>query len=332
MRFRRTSDFCAVDSELGYPHLCLQRESMFMLRSRFQMVAKRHEMLGKFGGDVVAVQNGVTKDMFLASGNYNPHQIEIVGCPRMDGFLQTIRQTAPTGEMIIGIFSAPHYLRNESGTRFDVIEAMLSAVRAAARIVERDPAVNVLIKMKDSHVRRQDFRYMDVYLEAIRDAIGYVPPRIKFVTGRMAAHDVLLKVRVIVAMQSTVVLEAAVSGKPVILPHLNWLRGAPYAKDCLMYLDDHALFDVPETEAEIEELLTRRLANPEIPNAVMAARRAAFERFVSPLNGTATQNSVDLIHKWVKIGRKRRRQLSAKSPNPIVRGEIERRRPLVGVE
>jgi hypothetical protein len=328
MRFRRTADFCAVASERGYPHMCLQRESMFMLPSRFQMVTKRHGMLGKFQGDIVAVQNAVTKDMFLASGNYEEHQVEIVGCPRMDNFLQHLNEGAPRDERIIAIFSAPHYLRDESGTRYDVIEAMLSAVRAAARIANRDPTVSVLIKMKDSHVRRRDFRYMDVYSEAIRGAVGFVPPTIKFITGRMLAHDVLLKASIIVAMQSTVALEAALTGKPVILPHLSWLRSAPYAQACLMYVNDHALFDVPATEAELEELLRRRLANPEIPEPVMVARRAAFERFVSPLNGTATQNSIDLIDKWVQIGRERRGQKCANAQDVVVQREHKRGKAL----
>jgi hypothetical protein len=326
LRFRRTADFCAVASALGYPHLCLQRESMFMLPSRFRWVTNRHRMIGKFEGDVVAVQNSVSKDMFLASGNYQAHQIAIVGCPRMDDFLHRLRTPTPHGGRVVAIFSAPHYLRDESGTRYDVIEAMLAAVRATARIVERDPTVNVLIKMKDSHVQRQDFRYIDVYREAIHGAVGSLSPRIKFVTGRLAAHDVLLKASVVIAMQSTVVLEAAVTGRPVILPHFIWLRDAPYAHDCLMYLDDHALFDVPNTEEELEQCLAQRLANPQIDPSVMVARRAAFERFISPLSGSATQSCADLIQKWAQIGRERRAEglaplQEAGSQNRLRRGQ-----------
>jgi hypothetical protein len=83
-----------------------------------------------------------------------------------------------------------------------------------------------------------------------------------------------------------------------------------------MYVDDEALFDVPDTESDLEQLLMKRLVDPAVSEKVMKSRRAAFEQYVSTLEGTATKCSIELIQRWGRIGRERRSRLKAVGPRP----------------
>lgn len=96
-------------------------------------------------------------------------------------------------------------------------------------------------------------------------------------------------------MQSTVVLEAAVAGKPVILPHFREMCEREGSEQVLMYQDYRDLFDVPDDAADLKRMVMERLANPQIDEETMCRRRAMFEAHVSPLTGEATDVSLDLI-------------------------------------
>lgn len=309
LRFRRQSDFCQVASELGYPYILFQRESMFMMPNVFDLVSNRHKLIGSFWGDAVAVQNQITKEMFLASGNYDEKRIVVAGCARMDSLIAKIGAARPSPTKTITIFAWPWVVVTPGGLGFAKLgDAMPPTVRAAARVARCHPEVQVKIKLKDFWKTDHHQRKLQAYKDVLIDELGEIPANIEFVMDRMAAHDLVLRSTVVVAMQSTVALEAAIAGKPVILPHFKFVREDPEAKRNMMYLDDHALFDVPDDEVQLESMLLERLENPEVPEPVMKARREVFARHVSPLDGSATERGSALICRWADIGRRRRRQ------------------------
>ncbi len=303
LRFRRQTDFCRVASALGYPYLLFQRESMFIVDSVFKLVVDRHRPMGLFWGDAIVVQNDVTKDLFLASDTCDESRIFVVGCARMDGLIGRLENEQNCTTRIIALFSAPDHVAGEFS---EIATVMAPMVRAAARVAKSDPTVQLRIKLKDFTKADRQRRRKAAYENAIQSELGEIPLNITFVTERMAAHDLILSASVIIAMQSTVVLEAALTGKPVILPHFKFLREHPDASHYLMYLDLHDLFDVPEDEADLERILRERLVHSDVPKDVMAARRDLFDRHVSPLDCTATERGVELICQFAKNGKLRR--------------------------
>ena len=50
-------------------------------------------------------------------------------------------------------------------------------------------------------------------------------------------------------------------------------------------------------------MLRSRLANPEVPEGIVRARREMFARHVSPLDGTATANAIDFVRQWAEVRR-----------------------------
>lgn len=317
LRFRRQSDLCQVASELGYPYLLFQRESMFIVPSVLEFVALRHKIIGRFWGDAVVAQNQVTKEMFLASGSFDENQIVVAGCARMDGLIERVKDVPPSDGRTIVVFAGPRDILSATGkVFFDIAKVTPTVLRVAARLARNDPSIRVMVKMKEGLETGQGQGKLKTYQDAIRDEVGEILPNIVFESSRMAAHDLIMKSTIVVALQSTVVLEAGLAGKPVILPHFEHVRNHPDARNSLMYLDHHALFDVPDTEADLERMLLARLRDPKIPEDVMAARRELFARHVSPLEGTATRHGIELICEWAETGRRRRKERASRASNP----------------
>jgi hypothetical protein len=303
LRFRRLADFASVASQLGYPHVCLYREAMFHVPAIFERGAERHKRLGSFTGDVIVVHNAITKEMLLSSGICDNKQIAVLGCPRADELLQLIANPDERPSNQIALFSAPFSVPYRDPAGFNLSDAVLASVRAVVRFATSNPGVRVVIKMKDLHLKNGD---RELYESVIRDTVGCMPANVEFVTDATAAHSVIVQSTLVVALQSTVVLEAAIAGKPVILPHFQWLQEREGAQRHLMFLDSHHLFDVPRTESEMEAMLSRRLREPTVSNEIMSGRRDLFTRFVSPIDGSAAMKCAELIKTLGQAGGSRR--------------------------
>ncbi len=234
----------------------------------------------------------------------------ILGCARMDPFLGRIGEPPPEGKTIIALFTAPaNVSRSAGGEEFEEIShSMVLAARAAARLLKSRPGVELHVKMKSQGSVARWREKLEPYKAAVIEEFGEVPANVVFLDMNAPAHDLILASTVVVASQSTVVLEAALAGKPVILPHFKFVREHPEAPRSLMYREHHALFDVPEDEADLERLLVFRLANPHVDESVMAARRELFARYVSTLDAAAAERCAALIRRLAETGRETRRK------------------------
>ena len=303
-RFRRQMDIGRISSQMGVPYICYYREGLYMVPALYKLAVERHQRLAPFHMDVMAVQNQVTREMLVASGTFREQDIVVRGCPRMDSFLNAISSnTAFPASRQISVFSSPSAVLYGENIRYDLLDTMKKAMRVIGRIAKAQPDVRIVVKIKDQHLKEGVLAH---YQEAIREAVNEMPANIEFNTDRMAAHEVILNSTIICALQSTVVLEAAISGRPVILPHFREALEAPHAAEALMYSGVHHLFDVPESEKEMEYMLESRLAAPEISPDIMTGRRKLFEKYVSPLDASATRQGIELFKKHIALGRERR--------------------------
>ena len=316
-RYRREADFVRIAAELGYPHICYYREAMYFVPVYYHFAVKRHEAFAPFYGELVAVQNDVTRQMFLESGIAPREKIVIRGCPRMDTFVTKLDECARSGPRKgrqIAFFSNPRGPMLKDYTQFDLFSASRQVVRALAELAREDSELKVVIKIKDLHMGQLDELKEEVR-QCTENGIDFA--NVEFVTDRMAAHDVIAKSDIVCAMQSTVVLEAAVTGKPVILPHFKEMRERYGADQALMYHAYRDLFDVPDDAESLKELVRQRLARPAIGADIMARRRALFEKYVSPLDGGATETSLALIREVARRGRARRTGNNEVTQKPV---------------
>jgi hypothetical protein len=101
-------------------------------------------------------------------------------------------------------------------------------------------------------------------------------------------HSLIFESDVICAFNSTMILEAGLSGKPVIVPYLDAFReSSRLAQGVSMGEEMEGAFDIARTPKNLIEWIEHRLENPELPGEMMAKRRYLFEKWVSPLTADA---------------------------------------------
>lgn len=318
-RYRREADFSRVACELGYPHICYYREALYIAPSHYKLAVERHGVFKPFRGSVIAVQNSVTRQMFIDSGMAGSEKIFVRGCPRMDKLVARVADQKITPRKKDGIyqivyFSSPRAAQLVKGGHsksalvpgdiysFDLFSSAKMTVRALAELAQSNDNIRVILKMKDLHIKGRDRGQMKVFQDIISDVSGSSDGLINmiFETGRMSAQDVILNSDIVCGMQSTSILEAAIIGKPIMLPHFKEMREAKGANEALMYQENYDLFDVPNDVAELKEMIKRRLVDATISPEIMKKRRALFEEHVSPLAGGATDMSLNLIREFAK--------------------------------
>lgn len=310
-RFRRERDFAGVASALGYPHICYFREAMYVVPAIYNKAVDRYRIMAPFSGSVIAVQNEVTGQIFVDAGMADRDKIRVRGCPRMDSFLRQLQREMPDrsgAARQVAFFSWPPHVPLRDGKKFDLSSTAAAVVRALAEMARDDPTLRVVLKIKDQHMKGSRFGQIAGFEDIIRDVAGKKSalPNIVFETDRMAAQDVILQSDVVCAMQSTVVLEAAVAGKPVVLPHFDEMTGQRGADQSLMYQEYRDLFDRAKDADKLKDLVRWRLIEPAISDGTMAKRRELFECYVSPLDGHATETCLGLLQEFAARGRKAR--------------------------
>lgn len=306
-RYRREADFSRVASELGYPHICMPRDSMFIVPSMFANSVRRHKNLGTFHGDQLFVQNEATRQVFLQSGHAQEDQVSVLGSIKMDDFIQHLNSGAkflPARKMVL-MFTWPLDRRTQDHTVIDLHGPAKDTIRAMTRLALQRPDVDFVVKMKGIHIQtgqRSSLQEVVSTIEGVSNGLE----NLKFYGDEKSSSDLILSASVICAMQSTTVLEAAASRKPVILPHFKTLRDTPSADEVLMFGDCRELFDVPDTEDDMVELIEQRLEDANIPDAIHQARLDLFERHIAPLSGDGTERCVNLLKEYALKGRQKR--------------------------
>lgn len=309
-RYRREADFSRVASECGYPHICLPRDAMFIIAGTFSESVRRHTTLGTFHGDVLLVQNSVTRDVFVKSGHARPDQVEVIGAVQaglMIGELLAASSTLPSEPTVL-VCTWPTRRTARDGTVFNLAEPARDTIRAVARLAPRRKDVQFVVKMKPIHVSRGQ---KDDLLQAIALETGEeTPANIRFVVDEETTASLIARCTIFVGMQSTSVLEAGLARRLIILPHFKELRERNGADDVLMYYDCCSLYDVPDTPVDFEATVERRLEDPTVPEEVHEERMGMFERHVSSIDQSAEEACVAKMKALVEARRPERLALS----------------------
>ena len=163
---------------------------------------------------------------------------------------------------------------------------------AVARFALENPDIEVIIKAKwrgpwEDGVLR--------FLESDGISIGEIH-NLHFNTTA-DVHSLIKRSRVVIGYGSTTLLESAIFRRPVIVPNFGELLEKKF-QDNILFPDISDCFDQANSTEELTEKIGYWWNNPKISDSVMKRRRVAFERYVSPLDGSATENYLGLMRQY----------------------------------
>ena len=106
----------------------------------------------------------------------------------------------------------------------------------------------------------------------------------------------MINADVVVGINSTTILEAALAGKPVVVPYFKELKNSN-ADQAVRFKDAFHTLDVASNASEFAQLVKQRAKERvTIPNTTMRERRRYFEKYISDPNMNALDQTTKGIN------------------------------------
>jgi hypothetical protein len=311
VHYREDFEFGCVSEDLGYPYIVLQRENIIGGSGQRRRYEERSAKLGQFKGSHVICHNEEVRGCYLRSGFLRPEQVSALGCVRMDGLLDQLKAGAARKRPLVTFFSFAHgtgLLATQGYTHFDpqrtrgFVRLFETTHAEFARLAQERPDVDFVIRPK----WRAEW---EAQVTAVLQKHGLDWSHVPNLTldAESNTHALIRESTLVIGFQSTVVLEAAVAGKALVVPMFKEANVAPYAEYVHFRDELEEVADVAHSEQEFAALLRRRLAHPEVDQRLMDTRRAVFAHHVSNLDAPAKDRYATKIRAIIDARRQARR-------------------------
>ena len=300
IRYLQDVDWGSVSRKIGIPHILISRDSRFTASAGTKnLMISWLKSLSKFEGSHLIVQGEFDRQLCIEHDYVSADRISSLGCIRMDSFLKRVKTAKPTMNSRKKIVFFPFNLRSvlnvalareESGASQFFVNVNVSL----ARLAIKNPEIDVIIKPKSNRApwcKEVDvvFKESGIFQQEIPNL--YIEPYLN-------VQNLILDADVFCGLNTTVLLEAAIAEKPVIIPYFKEIQKTVFGK-VAFFKESYYLFDIAESIEDLESLILHRLNNPEIDGNIMEGRKVMFEGYVSSLNCDATEKHVALIKQVV---------------------------------
>ena len=305
------------------PHVCLYREGLLCADRFYDGVTVRHRLYKGCPVTHIIVHNQRCKDSFVESGYVTEGEVSVCGALRMDNLIKlldsgkhgTISKDKGRRKRVI-LFYFPYNMslfgkaklaeiENVFGDKYRYAESIWSQRISLFRdlhisfvqLAQRLPDVDFVIKPKRVYMTKNIS--WDRYLKVVNET-GIDLNKLKNYTIEPDAnvHDLILNSDVVIALQSSTVLESAIAGKPVIFPLFYNYKNTDNFND-FGWRNHLDLFDVAESAEEMEAIIIKRLENPKIDKKIVEDRRELFKKWFYDLDGVALENYSETIENVV---------------------------------
>ena len=288
-RNRGDFDWGVVSQKLNVPYIIMFREGLMMTKYSHDLVIERVRSKGKFQGAHFIARNEALKNAYLEAGFVESDRISVCGTLRMDSLLTKINKNENYGnrKMVVYFhFSHRHACFGDKEGNYKLFrDANLVLAKLALSLPNVDFVVKPKIQVKGALWNEPIFR--QVFSKEGIDIDKIANFNIKPLAD---VHELILRADVVCGgMNSTVVLESAVAGKPVVLPCFKSYRES-VEFDRFTYHKYLHLFDIADDAEDFRQRILSRLDNPDIAPDIQKERERLFERYVSPLAANAAEN------------------------------------------
>ncbi len=282
VRYLNDLDWARVSKMLGVAYVLLFREGLIMSEKDFHAPVRRHKKFGEFEGSHIIVHNQASKDMFLRTKFIDENKISICGVLRMDKFFRDINNNkASCKKQVTWFYFGEDHDCLGPQDPFRVHDSVFDQFIAMAK---ENSDVRFVIKPKLKKLNRNGIKHIERAYK--RNSIDESTlPNLKIMPNA-DVHELILDSKVIVGLKSTTVFEAMIAKKNIVVPHFESLRNSEYS-DYFGLRDRRDLFFIADDPAHFKKLVIECLNKEGITKKMMSEREAIFEKYISPLDGSA---------------------------------------------
>ena len=264
MYYARNLDFEVACVEKNIPFFCLHREGNGIDGAvRKITIEPMVSSWRKFAGTKLFVGNIVFQDMLIKHKYIDENMIEVVGVPRADLLLKNKTQTQSSRPKIV-FFSFPHtallleLAKKEQKKFFNSKEKkgfynlFYDVHKSAALFAIKNPNIDVIIKPK---WYAGDWKYhIDKAIQLAINETKSIDTIINLsIVENVSAQELILSSSLVVAFNSSVILESMMARVPVILPFYEEAKSKD--RDHVIWADYYDEFYVAKSNKELLEYL-----------------------------------------------------------------------------
>jgi len=295
-------DWGWMSKEIGVPYIVLHRENLVTAPKHREHYLGLFKRMDKFRGNHIIVHNLVMKELLIQSGCVSPDKVSVMGCIRMDSFIAQLKNLnkLPKARKKVLLFSF-HYgvglqmVRNPGFVNRDLgLVNLFEHVHVSiAKLALKHKDIDFIIKPKWGGNWIDEISYV-----LSKNSIELSDVDNLQVLVDIDVHDLILDADVVCGYGSTTLLEAAIAGKPVIIPYFDELLKPEYS-DNIHFKEFSHIFDVADSVGKFGEFIIHRLAKPEITEECMEERYSVFNQYISSMDGNALENYVKEINQVI---------------------------------
>jgi hypothetical protein len=290
VELKENLDWGEVSNNIGVPYIVLCRESLLVSPNIKKIILERVKRIGCFNGSHMVVHNEDCRQFYIDNGYVGPDRISALGCLRMDNFKAKIQQCKTVTNRRKKVMIFPFYLSQFQD--YSLYPCFRDIYTTFLKFANEHSEIDVVIKPKN----KKEYKILDEMLDRIVEGTEIVFEKISnlYIRSELDVQELLFETDVVCGLRTTALLEAAIAGKPVIIPYFKDLRDPKY-DGYINFRDSFHLFDIAKDVNELESIIIYRLHNPTIDEKIMEEREALFEKYVSSMKGDATERYVALI-------------------------------------
>ena len=279
---------------IGARFVVLHRENSFvaapaMQREVFERMRKAHP----FTGRMIVMHNDLARQSFIDSGYVGPERVVSVGCLRMDEWIRWCDQKTAIGrDALLFSFSYASGLIGRKNYATDGPLGFVDLFRqthvAFAELAKANAGHQFVVKTKYGQSDR-------TAILSVLAAAGIDPDKLPNyrITVSDDPHELIRRAAVVIAFQSTTMLEAALAARPVVVPLFAEAVRADH-EPYLRFRDAFHLFLTADSAERMKTLVQQNLRAPRLAVEGLSEKRELFEKYVSKL-------SADTLSRYVAI-------------------------------
>ena len=256
-------EFAIVLEQAGTPFLALHKENVRPPRRVQEYWSTLYrERRGQFGGRRILVYNDIERELEITTGVIDAKNVTVTGMPRLDklhrwrkehrgpvngekpqilffAFARSDKLTAIQRKASAGVPGDMEAMEGEWG-KLSWGQHCVDTHKAIIDLARENPDFEVIVKSKGQKRKLNDI------LRILSDMKDGLPPNVTVITSG-DPFDLIARCQVVVGFNTTGLLEAIATGKPVIVPRFGEAAD-PAMQDLIIDLGDAVDYaDSPES-------------------------------------------------------------------------------------
>ena len=296
IHYRQDIDWGHVSKTIGIPYVVIHKENLYASEGHLKFIAKNLKERQRFQGSHVIVHNEIVKKTWVENKFIGDKDISVCG-----KLVKNSGSSLAANSFFDVVFFSfgPGAGIGKNFTMFP--EKEQSGYHNLCRITHLE-IINFAIKNPDKKViikPKWGGKWINyIYNLAHKKNIDLENIKNLVINEKLNSFDLIENSSVVIAFNSTTILEAALKNKVVIIPCFAEAEKRNL-KDTVYFRKYFNLFEIAESSKDLYKKISIGYKNPAKHKEFLQKRIRLYEHYVSPIKGNQIEKCIEILKKQI---------------------------------